>query len=314
MAELVDFAECLHPWLVHTWTCRNRIAQMHIPWSPDYGRRIGTNEVYRLYASATGSRDADAAFFDAELERFRAEAARRAGAPFEVVAQGRSRAAALTFVHFNPPDYTTARQACQFMADRFGATGHERDRQAALRHHERMKTYCRLYLNLADPISVSGLRAMAAMVLYKYRYGPGRPDPNIVKGKIAGPGMDPDRPDRAIVWFKNDRARWAFTKGLLEFMPECAFRDDLAPGIQRVAPGVGWAGEPPESGKADEITTIWRSQKHSYGSYIAGALFLALEDVRFGAGHGRADFLDRVRDRFRALGISQMQPYRICRS
>jgi hypothetical protein len=136
--------------------------------------------------------------------------------------------------------------------------------------YDSSKSNSRIYVKVVEPIWLHALLvALEVLELRKKHRG-------FQKLKVAGPGMSPNRGDSVVVWLTDDVAVRAF---LLDMVGEDFLRHygaETLPGIKRVRPGLGWADEPPKTDPDHPVTKVFKTTQHSFGSYLAGFIYLAL--------------------------------------
>lgn len=163
----------------------------------------------------------------------------------------------------------------------------------------------RVYVHTPQPVQVHAI-AVARAVL-----GLMQVNADIVKLKVAGPGLSPARGDTVVIWLKHEFAvKWLLVR-LKDPGVAAHCHGPVPPGVRPVADGLGWSLEPPRTDgdepMAKNLTALWQSHDHSFGTYLAGCIFLALATC----GPRGDKFLDAVLRYFRAAGVDPMNPHRV---
>jgi HopA1 effector protein family len=132
--------------------------------------------------------------------------------------------------------------------------------------------------------------------------------------KVAGPGMSADRKDTILVYMGSKAAvKLALAKmQTTEFTAH--YESDTPAAVKQVIPGLGYAENPPTIGEAHHIFKESGNQSgHSFGSYLASAIFWALRSVPEGNNEMSA-FLDCVIAAFEFIGVNPKKPHVLSRS
>ena len=137
----------------------------------------------------------------------------------------------------------------------------------------------------------------------------------VQKFKIKGPGLSEDRCDSVVIWLTSELAVLHLLM-VLKRQPGL-YSGSVPPGVKQVIAGLGWAEEPPETGAGDQLTVLWNSRTHSYGSYLAGLIFFALEQTSktgiLDDQHGYREFLGRTLLYFGTANVSPTDCHRLRR-
>ncbi len=300
MAEIDDFAPCLQGWIRQTWQRRNQLLNQNMGRAHAEFPNAVMQQIYTIYAPGGCDRDGELRTFLERIDQFQTLVESELSVPFAIWAQGYSdgsvpprEIAACSYYHFAPPD---------------------------LKDHKRAlyPTCCRLYVNTVEPISQTSVWVMEQMFRFKYPQGRGRCVPGVVKGKVASPSRGGRRSEKAVVFFSDKITRTDFTQYLMHADrgrgPGPAISGAVPMGTQRVADGMAWADEPPLLHEDHVMRVIARNRtnrrgRHSYGSYIASCLYLALNDVGFGEMGSARQFLDQLMVRFRNAGVNPVAPH-----
>jgi len=123
------------------------------------------------------------------------------------------------------------------------------------------------------------------------------------KLKVSGPGLSPKRHDNVVIWLTGQQAVEAYLLKMRDENFTRHFGATTPPGTKQVMPGLAWANEPPETAKGHKLSTLWEEVQHSFGSYLAGCIFLGLEQ-----SHEKTEpvFLDAVLAMFKMAGVDPM--------
>jgi hypothetical protein len=135
----------------------------------------------------------------------------------------------------------------------------------------------------------------------------------VTKFKIAGPGFSANRGDSVVVWLTNQLA----VDYLIAQLKRSAglFSGSVPPGVKEVVPGLGWSEEPPETVAGAPLTDLYQLSVHSFGSYLAGLMFFALEQTSMASFRdddaGYREFLGRLVAIFRDADVDPMECHRL---
>lgn len=159
----------------------------------------------------------------------------------------------------------------------------------------------RVYVRTAQPVTLRAL-PIVSMVVDRMRDRPA-----IDEVKVAGPGMPAERRDTIVIYIRDEMlVPWMIRE--LRTSEFAGFTLDPVPsGTKRMHPGISWAEQPPDTtvGDGTFLTELWGNGRHSFGSYLAGCIFLAL----FGDPPSEARFLDFVIATFREAGVDPRKPH-----
>lgn len=278
MATLSDFTPALRPWLQAVWNN----AAIVLGSAKKKGHTEGAWLVYDLYNPPGSVKVPDLA---ADLFRFRLDQYRRIYNEIKIASQN-GKNALDDFYHF--------------------------DRKA-----KTYEPYFRIYARTKKPAHDNAI-GLANQVLLLMRSYDG-----ITKFKIAGPGMPEERADSMVIWLPH---QIAVSYVLMHMKKEPFARyykqeDHCTPyGTKQVKPGLAWAGEPPRTSSNPQhgtynLTAVWRRDNHSFGSYVAGAIYLGLlmitNDFKLARERTINDFLASVLQQFRAATVDANAPHKL---
>ena len=97
------------------------------------------------------------------------------------------------------------------------------------------------------------------------------------KLKVTGPEMSAARHDNVVIWLTGQEAVERFLPHLRGEEFSQHYGNSTPPGTKQVMPGLAWANEPPETAQGTPLTKLFGSVLHSFGSYLAGCIYLGLE-------------------------------------
>lgn len=120
------------------------------------------------------------------------------------------------------------------------------------------------------------------------------------KLKVTGPAMSANRHDNVVIWLTGQPAVEAFLVHMRTDEISQHFGNSTPPGTKQVMPGLAWANEPPTTSPSHKLSTLWGSVQHSFGSYLAGCIFLGLERTW---NKTESDFLDAVLKMFEMANV-----------
>jgi len=126
----------------------------------------------------------------------------------------------------------------------------------------------------------------------------------IAKFKVVGPGMAPDRGDQIVVWTNSDLACKAVLEGFTKMAGH--FDGKVPPSVSTVVAGVGWAKEPNSDHASPAIDEVWGSPQHSFGSYLSGIIYMALEQSW---DNDEDRYVYEVEQFFLNVGVNPQQPH-----
>jgi HopA1 effector protein family len=132
----------------------------------------------------------------------------------------------------------------------------------------------RIYLRFKDPIS-----KWVRVALYCLNNVCAHRIKGIVEFKVAGPGLSKERGDHMVIYLK-DRKSVDSTLEFLKTDPEMSglFSGNVPAGVKQVAPGLGFSAEiVPRLDDSPAINEVWNNEPLSFGSYLAGVIYMALE-------------------------------------
>jgi hypothetical protein len=132
-------------------------------------------------------------------------------------------------------------------------------------------------------------------------------DTRIAKFKIAGPQMSKKRHDSMVIWVNSEADALSLINDLKTRFAD-NFTGSPPPSVKQVATGLGWAKEPSEDHSSPGVDEVWGTDNHSFGSYLAGVILMALEqswDLK------EKDYVEEVRQFFLNVGINPMNPHQL---
>src|SRR5262245_1029926 len=97
------------------------------------------------------------------------------------------------------------------------------------------------------------------------------------KLKVTGPEMSANRHDNVVIWLTGQDAVQRFLPHLGKDDFTQHYGNSTPPGTKQVRAGLAWANEPPETANGAPLSTLWGSIQHSFGSYLAGCIYIGLE-------------------------------------
>lgn len=159
----------------------------------------------------------------------------------------------------------------------------------------------RIYIHTAQPVTMRALPIISMIVdLMKVR-------PGLNAVKVAGPGMAAARRDTIVIYIRDEMLVPWMVRQLRTGAYAGYAVDPVPSGTKRVHTGISWAEEPPltQYGDGSHLSEIWRTNQHSYGSYIAGCLYRALQSNPT----TQAIFLDRVIIAMRDAKVEPTNPH-----
>jgi hypothetical protein len=131
----------------------------------------------------------------------------------------------------------------------------------------------RIYIHTTQRVTTCALPIISMIVdLMQVR-------PGLDEVKVAGPGMAAARRDTIVIYIRDEMlVPWMIRQ--LRTSNYAGYAVDPVPsGTKRVHTGISWAEEPPltQVGDASGLTEIYNARQHSYGSYLAGCIYRALQ-------------------------------------
>jgi hypothetical protein len=125
----------------------------------------------------------------------------------------------------------------------------------------------------------------------------------VEKFKVAGPGMSPKRGDQIVAWVNSEAAKDALLKKLQTFSN---FDGTPPPGTKLVSAGLGWSKEPTsEDNGSPAVDEVWGTGSHSFGSYLAGVIYMALEQSW---NKTEDKYVEELKEFFLNVGIDPAKP------
>ena len=99
----------------------------------------------------------------------------------------------------------------------------------------------------------------------------------IEKFKVAGPGLSKDRGDQIVIWLNSEDAKNSTLASLAQSV--AGNLDGSVPaGVKQVQAGLGWGKEPTAAEHGSPaVDEAYGTSNHSFGSFLAGVIYLALE-------------------------------------
>jgi hypothetical protein len=158
----------------------------------------------------------------------------------------------------------------------------------------------RIYLRFVDPLTTWGhvaqycLKSMAA-------------SNNIVEFKVAGPGLSKERSDHMVIMMKDVKSMDNILD-VLRTDPRMSglFAGSVPAGAKQVAPGVGWAAQPLSLDGSAEMAKLWKDESLSFGSYLSGVIYMALEQSW---DKNEDHYAKELLEFFHSLGIDPKRPH-----
>lgn len=126
----------------------------------------------------------------------------------------------------------------------------------------------------------------------------------IEKFKVAGPGMSKDRGDQIVIWLNSEADKNTALESLKQ---TCAnnYDGNVPPGVKQVAAGLGWSKEPAEDHSSPAVDEVWGDSQHSFGSFLAGVIYMALEQSW---DRLEDDYVKELTEFFLNVGIEPSSP------
>lgn len=127
---------------------------------------------------------------------------------------------------------------------------------------------------------------------------------DVEKFKVAGPGMSKNRGDQIVIWLNSESAKDSILKALSRLASN--FDGNVPPGVKQVQPGLGWGVEPTsEDHGSPAVDEVYGTRNHSFGSYLAGVIYMALEQ----SWHNTEDrYVEELVEFFLNVGINPAKP------
>jgi hypothetical protein len=128
----------------------------------------------------------------------------------------------------------------------------------------------------------------------------------IEKFKVAGPGFSKDRGDQIVIWVNNEDAK---NSTLASLAQSCAGNYDgqVPAGVKQVQAGLGWSKEPTAADHGSPaVDELYGTDLHSFGSFLAGVIYLALEQSFRGS---EENYVNELTEFFLNVGIDPANPH-----
>ncbi len=110
-----------------------------------------------------------------------------------------------------------------------------------------------------------------------------------------------------VIWLKDDKSMDSMLQSLkADPLMACRFSGSVPPGVKQVAPGLGYSAEPDILDRSPAIEEVYRRKTVSFGEYLAGVIYLALEQSWNG---NENDYVDKLFDLFLHLRIDPKHPH-----
>lgn len=158
----------------------------------------------------------------------------------------------------------------------------------------------RIYLRFVEPLTGWGRVAQYCLQDMDRK--------GVVEFKVAGPGISKQRGDHMVIWLKDDKSIDSMLQSLkADRLMACRFSGSVPPGVKQVAPGLGYSAEPDSvQDPSPLIEKLYKRNCVSFGEYLAGVIFLALEQSWNG---NENDYVEKLLDMFLHLRIDPKQPH-----